>query len=130
MQRSVYRKLLIIDNVCRSISAIIREGDKKKFNHKESYMPESTSIVTSPTPRNDFPRVRPGDGGRIDREALVRRHNPAIRKADALEPLSVGNGEFYFTADITGLQTFPEFHSKGIPLCILSNWIGASGARP
>ena len=73
---------------------------------------------------------RHGDGGRIDREALVRRHNPVIREADALEPLSVGNGEFCFTADITGLQTFPEFHSKGIPLCILSNWGWHSHPNP
>ncbi|MHC4646991.1 MAG: hypothetical protein ACYTBJ_15960, partial [Planctomycetota bacterium] len=43
----------------------------------------------------------------IDRYALVSRHNPVIRKPDPLSPLSVGNGEFAFTADITGLQTFP-----------------------
>ena len=61
-------------------------------------------------------------GGRIDREGLVRRHNPVINKADALAPFSVGNGEFCFTADITGLQTFPDFYGKGIPLAIQSNW--------
>ena len=63
-----------------------------------------------------------GAGGRIDREGLVRRHNPVIHKADALVPFSVGNGEFCFTADITGLQTFPDFYSTGIPLFIQSNW--------
>ena len=46
----------------------------------------------------------------IDRLALVRRHNPVIRKADALEPLSVGNGAFAFSVDVTGLQTFPDFY--------------------
>ncbi|NUT42072.1 MAG: hypothetical protein HOV86_19025, partial [Thermoactinospora sp.] len=38
----------------------------------------------------------------IDREALVRRHTVI----DAGCPLTVGNGEFAFTADATGLQTF------------------------
>ena len=58
----------------------------------------------------------------IDRKGLVGRHNPVIDKADALNPLSVGNGDFCFTADITGLQTFAQFHSDGIPLCTLSHW--------
>lgn len=58
----------------------------------------------------------------INRFALVTRHNPVLRKADPVGPLSLGNGSFAFTADITGLQTFPEFHAKGIPLCILSSW--------
>src|SRR5882762_2386011 len=43
----------------------------------------------------------------IDREALVTRHNPVVRKIDYDAPLTVGNGGFAFTADITGLQTFP-----------------------
>ena len=59
---------------------------------------------------------------KIDRFALVSRHNPAVQKADALTPLSVGNGKFCFTADITGLQTFTEFYSPGIPLCTQSYW--------
>jgi hypothetical protein len=58
----------------------------------------------------------------IDREALVRRHGIRIIHPDPLTPLSVGNGEFAFTADVTGLQTFPEFHDKGTPLATLSQW--------
>jgi hypothetical protein len=58
----------------------------------------------------------------IDRLALVRRHNPVIRKADPLEPLSVGNGAFAFSVDVTGLQTFTDFYDKGIPLCTQSYW--------
>lgn len=58
----------------------------------------------------------------IDRYALVTRHNPIVHKPDPLVPLSVGNGEFAFTADITGLQTFPMFHRKGIPLGTQSQW--------
>jgi len=41
----------------------------------------------------------------IDRRSLVRRHNPVIRGYDPFSPLSVGNGEFAFTVDITGLQS-------------------------
>lgn len=61
-------------------------------------------------------------GSRIDRRALVRRHNPVNRGLDPLGPLSVGNGEFAFTADITGLQTFPEAYEGGIPLCTMAQW--------
>ena len=58
----------------------------------------------------------------IDRHALVARHNPVIRKPDCLSPLSVGNGEFVFTVDVTGLQTFPSLYEKGMPLCTQSQW--------
>ncbi len=60
--------------------------------------------------------------GGIDRKALVTRHNVVLDKPDPLTPLSVGNGEFAFTADITGLQTFPEYHEKGMPLGTQSHW--------
>lgn len=39
-----------------------------------------------------------------------------------MAPLTVGNGEFAFTADVTGLQSFPESYAKGIPLCTQSQW--------
>ena len=77
----------------------------------------------------------------IDRQTLVRRHNPVLRTFDPVSPLSVGNGEFAFTADATGLQSFPELydpsvisgarsHLKGpgqtshdsVPLCTQSQW--------
>jgi hypothetical protein len=51
----------------------------------------------------------------INRKALVARHRITMTQPDARAPLSVGNGEFAFTADITGLQTFPDFHMQGIP---------------
>ncbi len=60
--------------------------------------------------------------GPIDRQALVNRHNVAVRSADQWAPLSVGNGEFAFTADITGLQTFPDHYKTSIPLAIQSQW--------
>src|SRR5258708_29624167 len=58
----------------------------------------------------------------IDREALINRHNPVIRKLDPSSPLSLGNGEFAFTADITGLQTFPREYESALPLCTMSQW--------
>lgn len=60
--------------------------------------------------------------GRIDRGSVVSRHNVTLRAPDPLTPLSVGNGEFAFNADITGLQTFPEYHRQGTPLCTQSHW--------
>ncbi|HEY4110932.1 sugar-binding domain-containing protein [Puia sp.] len=63
----------------------------------------------------------PTDGA-IDRHALVQRHNPVNEKADPLGSLSVGNGRFAFTVDITGLQSYPEDYDKGIPLGTQSEW--------
>jgi hypothetical protein len=59
---------------------------------------------------------------RIDREALVRRHIPSVTKLDPLSPFTVGNGEFAFTAGITGLQTFTHFYQDCIPLLTESQW--------
>jgi hypothetical protein len=59
---------------------------------------------------------------RIDRRALVMRHRVVLDEPDPLTPLSVGNGEFAFNADITGLQTFSEYHQQGTPLCTQSQW--------
>jgi hypothetical protein len=59
---------------------------------------------------------------KIDRFSLVNRHNIEITKIDSLNSLSVGNGKFAFTVDITGLQTFPDYYSKGIPLGTMSEW--------
>jgi len=58
----------------------------------------------------------------INRYELVTRHNLVIMKMNPYSPLTVGNGEFAFTADITGLQTFPEEYVKGIPICTQSHW--------
>jgi hypothetical protein len=58
----------------------------------------------------------------IDRHALVTRHNVVVNQFDANNPLTVGNGEFAFTMDATGLQTFPEAFEQTIPLGTLSDW--------
>ncbi|MDR0865268.1 MAG: glycoside hydrolase 43 family protein, partial [Candidatus Symbiothrix sp.] len=76
------------------------------------------------------PNIVPGKGYadfdyfrfNIDREALVKRNNVNIETLDTLGSLSVGNGSFAFTVDATGLQTFPEKYSKGVPLGAFSEW--------
>lgn len=62
------------------------------------------------------------EDGKIDREALVKRHNVVQTRVDRLSALSVGNGRFCCTVDITGMQTFPEYYRKGIPLSIMAEW--------
>jgi hypothetical protein len=60
---------------------------------------------------------------RIDRFALVTRHNVFVTTVDPWNPLSVGNGQFACTVDVTGLQTFGDFyHRNGVPLETLSDW--------
>jgi hypothetical protein len=58
----------------------------------------------------------------IDRQAWVTRHNVVLTAPELKGPLSVGNGEFAFTADITGLQTFEGEYNRGIPLSTMSQW--------
>ena len=61
--------------------------------------------------------------GAIDRQALVGRHAVQVDRIDPESPLSVGNGDFAFTVDVTGLQTFEtKYHDEGIPLETLSTW--------
>lgn len=57
----------------------------------------------------------------IDRRALVARHVPVVRTVDPFSVLSVGNGGFAFTADVTGLQTFPDAYPD-VPLATQSEW--------
>ena len=58
----------------------------------------------------------------LDRAAIAGRHSPRLSSPDFNAPLSVGNGEFAFTADFTGLQTFSDLYEKTTPLCTLSQW--------
>jgi hypothetical protein len=64
---------------------------------------------------------RPSDPS-IDRLATVRRHNPRVNKPDLFAALTVGNGNFAFTADVTGLQTFSDFYQTDFPLCTAAHW--------
>lgn len=45
-------------------------------------------------------------GGKINRKALVTRHNITITDRNLEGPTQVGNGHFAFGFDVTGLQTF------------------------
>jgi hypothetical protein len=59
---------------------------------------------------------------KINRAEVVRRHNIVINKIDSLSSLSVGNGNFAFTVDATGMQSFPDTYAKGVPLGTQSVW--------
>lgn len=59
----------------------------------------------------------------IDRHALVSRHNPVLTSFSQTRPLSVGNGEFAFNVDLTGLQTFVPFNT-------MSHWAWHAGSPP
>ena len=58
----------------------------------------------------------------INREAVVKRHNVNVNKVDSLSSLTVGNGNFAFTVDATGMQSFPDAYIKGVPLGTQSVW--------
>ncbi|MBC5643403.1 hypothetical protein H8S77_10945 [Parabacteroides sp. BX2] len=47
----------------------------------------------------------------IDRKVLVDRHRIVTTKTNPVSPAQVGNGEFAFGVDITGLQTFVPFNT-------------------
>ena len=86
-------------------------------------------IIASAAGLSHRHEARPA-GSRIDRAALVRRHCPVLTRANIRSPLQVGNGEFAFTADITGLQTFADDYLKGMLLGTLSNWAWHSFPNP
>ena len=58
----------------------------------------------------------------INRQAVVSRNNPVITTADPLASLTVGNGHFATTVDVTGLQSFPFEYEAGVPLTAMSDW--------
>ena len=71
----------------------------------------------------------PDGADAIDRRARVARHSPVVRIFESFSALSVGNGGFAFTADATGLQTFPERYSE-LPLCTQAEWGWHSDTNP
>ncbi len=67
----------------------------------------------------------------IDRHALVTRHNPTLHQLDVDCPLTVGNGNFAFGCDITGLQTFAGHYQRwGVPTETLSRWCWVTDPNP
>lgn len=59
---------------------------------------------------------------RIDRRLWVSRHDPVLRSDDITSPLQLGNGDFVFSSDATGLQTLNESHDLYLPLSTMANW--------
>jgi len=59
---------------------------------------------------------------KINRQEVVERHRVIVSELDTLASLTVGNGKFAFTVDATGLQSFPEYYTNGIPLGTQSEW--------
>jgi hypothetical protein len=53
--------------------------------------------------------------GKINRKQVVSRFNPVRHASSNSTPVQVGNGNFAFGTDVTGLQTF-------LPYGILSSW--------
>ncbi|ESK84899.1 hypothetical protein Moror_14900 [Moniliophthora roreri MCA 2997] len=51
----------------------------------------------------------------IDRHSVVSRYNPTRNASSLTTPMQVGNGNFAFGADVTGMQTFQ-------PFAIMSSW--------
>ena len=105
-----------------------------RFGHLKRFVREFPALLLRDPSLKNVAQDR-----RIDRRALVTRHNPTLRRADPLSPLSLGNGEFAFTADITGLQTFPRFYDRDAapasargttPLVTQSQWGWHSFANP
>ncbi|RYG69049.1 hypothetical protein EON80_10500, partial [bacterium] len=60
---------------------------------------------------------------KIDRKALVERHKVVLTHFDSGRPLQVGNGEFAFGMDATGLQSFVPFNT-------MSHWGWGSSPLP
>ncbi|MBR6867292.1 MAG: glycoside hydrolase family 88 protein [Prevotella sp.] len=58
----------------------------------------------------------------INRQAVVTRNNPVVTEANSLASLTVGNGHFATTVDVTGLQSFPFEYEAGVPLTAMSDW--------
>jgi hypothetical protein len=50
----------------------------------------------------------------IDRRSVVERHDVVLTAPDATAPLSVGNGDFARTVDITGMQTYTAFYDPAL----------------
>ena len=66
----------------------------------------------------------------IDRHALVERHAIVQSRIDRHAPVMLGNGSLGFTADITGLQTFPEQYAPQSPLLTMAQWAWHSSPNP
>ena len=69
-----------------------------------------------------FASCQTHESSEIDRKAVVQRHNVVNQSADTLSSLTVGNGVFAYTVDITGMQSFPTYYKNGVSLGTQSEW--------
>jgi len=69
-----------------------------------------------------FAACKTQDSSKIDRKAVVQRHNVTNSSMDTLASLTVGNGAFAYTVDATGLQSFPAYYKNGVSLGTQSEW--------
>jgi hypothetical protein len=80
----------------------------KSPNERAAFFPllelDDTVVLQSGNPDSASP---------IDRQSLVQRHNVRQQHLDPRSPVSVGNGEFAFTMDLTGLQSLPDAYPVG-----------------
>ena len=90
-------------------------------------VPVAACAHAAPTPAA---AVAQAPAARIDRQALVTRHNVTLTTIDRHAPVMLGNGDIGFTADITGLQTFPEQYSELAPLLTMAQWAWHSFPNP
>lgn len=59
----------------------------------------------------------------IDRKGILGNFSPENTSFDVWSPFTVGNGDFAFTCDLTGLQTFPALYDgPAIPLLTQAQW--------
>ena len=55
------------------------------------------------------------------KESFIKKFDIVHTSYETKNPLTIGNGNFAFTCDVTGLQTFYKEYTT-IPLCTLSNY--------
>lgn len=116
MKRSAISRRKFLRTLVASGGLIQAEAGDQTFTADLSPKPSAAK------PPSATHALQQRDAVTIDRSTLVNRHSPVLRKLDPLSPLSLGNGEFAFTADITGLQTFPREYEKAMPLCTMAQW--------
>ena len=88
--------------------------------HRASRRIATTTAVVVAAVVAAFPATAPA--APIDRAALVARHMVRQDRIDPHAPVMLGNGQLGFTADITGLQSFPDRYSELAPLLTMAQW--------
>ncbi len=82
-----------------AIVEAVPEGDFVRTTKREIILGMLVYCALASTVMAEKPKVL--SDNKINRHALVNRHNITINKPAPLTPLSVGNGEFAFTARIS-----------------------------